>query len=35
MASVVLLDGPYSGLLRGGYLGGGTLVFLGWVVNTP
>jgi hypothetical protein len=23
MASVVLLDGPYSGLLRGGHLGGG------------
>jgi hypothetical protein len=36
-ASVVLLDGPYPGLLRVVFVShyGGVLVFLGWVVNTP
>lgn len=36
-ASVVLLDGPYPGLLRVVFVShlGGILVFLGWVVNTP
>ena len=36
-ASIVLLDGPYPGLLRVVFVShlGGVLVFLGWVVNTP
>jgi hypothetical protein len=36
-ASVVLLDGPDTGLLRVVFVShlGGVLVFLGWVVNTP
>lgn len=36
-ASVVLLDGPYPGLLRVVFVShlGGVLVFWGWVVNTP
>ena len=37
MASVVLLDGPYPGLLRVVFVShlGGVLVFFGWVINTP
>jgi len=36
-ASVLLLDGPYPGLLGMVFLShyGGVLVFLGWVVSTP
>ena len=36
-ASVVLLDGPYLGLLRVVLVShpGGVQVFLGWVVNSP